>query len=413
MTKNIFSSKKYFFFGISAIAIIIVGLFVVLEKNHISSARLADFTGSEYSELEGIALNKMDSQELSVFFTKVADAKGADYALTLLKRADLPQRVDTHLMAHKLGDLLFKQKGANGIQYCTHDFRNACSHSIVIGLFLEKGEKAIAELAPLCKKAPGGKGAYGMCFHGLGHGVLALSDYDLRQAVALCNKLSPGDDKTEARECVGGTIMEMGSGIHDPAIWREQYAKYFTDDPLSPCSSGFIPSYSEQICYTYLTPQLFKRVGADLSAPRDEHFKESFPFCNQIPEAQRANRAACYGGFGKEFVVLARSKDVRNVAAMTTVEMKKIYRWCNLADRHEGTQFCLSQVVNSLFWGGENDRSGAVRFCELATVIGEKTACFNKLTGLIAYYIRDLEYRKDFCDEIPYGYHLNCKRRLL
>lgn len=367
----------------------------------------------QYPELTEVDMTAMNFQELSSYLTKIADVKGAVYAFEILKRAKLPAKVDTHLLAHTIGDMLFKQKSAQGIQYCTHDFRNACSHSIVIGLFLEKGEKAIAELAPLCRKAPGGKGAYGMCFHGLGHGVLALSDYDMQNAVRICESLSSGENKVESRECIGGTMMEMVSGVHDRETWKKQVVNYFTDDPLSPCDRAFVPSYAKPICYTYLTPHLVTLAGGSLSDPREEIFKKAFPYCNRIPEEDKANRIACFGGFGKEFVVLARDKDVRDIASMTEIEMRKIYNWCDLAEVEDGVQHCLFQALTSMYWGGENTRIGAERFCSVASDLFSRSTCFSRLTGLISFYIDDKEYKKSYCSEIPEAYRSDCKRRLL
>ena len=366
-----------------------------------------------YPELAAVPMQAMSSEELKSYLKKIAETKGGVYAFEILKRADLPEKVDVHLTAHTIGDILFKQKGAKGIQYCTHDFRNACSHSIVIGLFLKEGEKGLSDLAPLCKKAPGGKGAYGMCFHGLGHGVLALSDYDMENAVRICDGLSPGKDKLEARECIGGTMMEMVSGVHDREVWQLQVEKYFTDDPLSPCSRDFVPSYAKPICYTYLTPSLVIAAGGTIANPDNAIYRRAFQSCEGIPGDQTVNRIACYGGFGKEFVVIAREKDVRNVAAITLPEIQKIYEWCSLAGVTDGERYCLDQSLNSLFWGGENDRAGAVRFCDAAGDDEGKSACFNRLTGLIGYYIGDKEYRKSYCSEIPSVLKSDCTKRLL
>ena len=106
----------------------------------------------------------------------------------MLKRASVPSGTDMHLLGHVVGDILYAQEGLKGIKTCTHDFRNACSHTIVVGLFSEQGEVALPKIAETCYQAPGGSGAYTMCFHGLGHGVLAYTGYDLTKAAQLCQK---------------------------------------------------------------------------------------------------------------------------------------------------------------------------------------------------------------------------------
>jgi hypothetical protein len=406
--------KKRKWFVFTAVLLFLLNTALVISYLRLSSlANAGTVAVAKYPELTSVDMQSMTFSELSSYLKKIADVKGAEYGFEILKRAELPKKVDTHLLAHTIGDMLFKQKGAEGIQYCTHDFRNACSHSIVIGLFLEKGEKAIAELAPLCKKAPGGKGAYGMCFHGLGHGVLALSDYDMQQAVRICDGLSTGDNKQEARECIGGTMMEMASGVHDREVWKRQVVNYFTSDPLSPCNQQFVPAYAKPICYTYLTPHLVTEAGGTLSDPTDDQLAKAYQYCNPIPLSNKAERIACFGGFGKEFVVMARNKDIRDVASMTADEMKKVYRWCGLTSEADGRQHCLFQALTSLYWGGENDRSAAKRFCAQAEDELTESSCYLNLTGLVGHYIDEKDYKVAYCREIPSPYAADCKRRLL
>ena len=60
-----------------------------------------------------------------------------------------------------------------------------------------------------------------MCFHGFGHGVLAFSDYELPKALELCEKVGTEKyDYQEAKECVGGALMEMRGGMHNPVLMQ-------------------------------------------------------------------------------------------------------------------------------------------------------------------------------------------------
>src|SRR5438876_609575 len=78
--------------------------------------------------------------QLKSYFHDLAQKKGARYAFEILRQAPLGPNIDLHLLGHTVGDELYKQEGLNGITDCNNDFRNACSHSIVIGLFYDKGE---------------------------------------------------------------------------------------------------------------------------------------------------------------------------------------------------------------------------------------------------------------------------------
>jgi hypothetical protein len=348
----------------------------------------------EVSFLEG---KNYSFKELINYFTLLANKKGAVFAFNVLKSAPIPPNTDIHLLGHVIGDILYEQQGARGILSCTQDFRNACSHTIVIGTLLEKGPGAIQEIVDLCGQAPGGSGAYTMCFHGLGHGVLAYNEYELPAAVEMCakTKTKGGEDI----ECIGGTIMEMIAGVHDPEIWQEKKEKYFKEsDPLYPCSAAFIPESAKVICYTYLTPHLFESAGADLGRPLPEEFKKAFTFCESLSGGARR---ACFGGFGKEFIVLAQNRDVRAIDKMSEDQFATVIGWCSLSVPSDGKQDCVIDAMRSVFWGGENDPGASVNFCLVAAKNGLDEPCFDDLVHMFEVFIHDNEKRSALCDLLP------------
>jgi len=353
-------------------------------------------------------------EEFSDYFSNLAKKKGGAYAFEALKRAAVPSDIDMHLLAHVVGDILYAQKGLAGIKVCTEDFRNACSHSIVVGLFVEQGEGALSKIAQACYQAPGGSGAYTMCFHGLGHGILASTSYNLEKAVELCKKTgTPQYNNEESNQCISGTIMEIISGGgHDPGLWAKQRPKYFLqDDPLYPCSADFIPRQARYLCYLYLTPHLFEAAGTNTWTPTPK----AFAFCDKVPLADAGLRDACYGGFGKEFVGFVAGRDIRasSVGNMTESQLKEVYEFCLLAPNKEGTSFCIRGATNSLYWGGENDRRIALKFCSLMQDSWYQQGCFANLMGAVNYYIKDPVYKKEFCKEMPQDYQKECREKLL
>jgi len=404
-------------FVLAGMNILLFSLFI--QGNNVPRAGVSPVKETEmnYPELDYLRTSPLKYfEELSRYFSGLAKEKGGAYAYEVLKRAPIPPGTDVHLLAHVVGDILYEQKGLEGIKVCTEDFRNACSHSIVIGLFFEQGEEALPQISKACYEAPGGSGAYTMCFHGLGHGILAYALYNLKEAVELCTKTGTAQyGYQESSQCIGGTIMEMiGGGAHDPDLWQEQRPHYFKKDtPLYPCSSDLIPNTAKSMCYVYLTPHLFEAAGADLANPMPQHYEKAFEFCDKIPFSEFGNRDACYGGFGKEFVVLAQDRDIRNIAVMTKEQLKNVYEWCLLADDSEGTISCLRHATNSLYWGGENDRGAAILFCSVLKGPSHQRPCFANLIGQVQSYIQDAGYRKEFCKEIPNSYQEECRLLLL
>lgn len=379
----------------------------------IGAVMLKDVTlPTSYPELAALSENidSFSSQEYFDYFRELAEEKGAPYAYDVLLRAELASGTDIHLVAHVIGDVLYVQQGVEGMYVCTQDFRNACSHSVVIGMLNENGEGSLPDIAQTCREAPGGRGAYTMCFHGLGHGVLAFNEYKFDTAVEMCKKTgTPEYGNREYIECVGGVTMEMVAGVHDRGVWEKEYPNWFKDeDPLYPCNASFMPKEVQGICYIHLTPRLFEAAGLDLGNPTPEHYDDAFAFCDALPAGDFENRTACYGGFGKEFTVLAQGRDVRDIGATPEQVLVDVRAWCALAHNEQGEKDCNAYALSSLFWGGENTPDASFRFCEVADGEGQ-AACYRQLTDHIRYYLAtDIPQRMQLCERLPQEYQAVC-----
>lgn len=378
---------------------------------------IQDISSTSYPELSSLKDAKQDFKGASDFFQALAQKKGGAYAYRALAAAamqgNLPPNVDTHLIGHVVGGELYKQEGIEGMKYCTDDLRNACSHSIVVGSFLENGIGTLPDVLKVCDKAPGGSGASSMCAHGLGHGVLAFTDYNLEEAIKICKSIDteirrPGD----YIQCVGGATMEMMSGVHDRDIWLKQAPNYLSDsDPLMPCDMSFMPEESKPMCYTYLTPHLFEVAGASLANPDPKYFPAVFGYCAKIDNADQ--RRACTGGLGKEFIVLANDRNVQSIEGLSDAALKKTHLWCGMAKTVGDNSSCVMTAVQSLYWGGENKPDVAIRFCSLAPNAKVKDDCFADLTGAVSYFVSDPGYKQDFCKALPAGYSSKCEKAIL
>ena len=383
------------------------GIFFALALAAIAYAASINSAGA-YPELATLTQGVSSFKELSDKFTAIAQKKGGVYAYAVLRSAELPGGTDLHLLGHVVGDELYKQKGVEGIADCTQEFRNACSHTIVIGTLQEYGasEQALSLIDESCKQAPGGSGAYTMCYHGLGHGVFAYFGYDLEKTADFCRRMGTAAYHNEQyTQCVGGAIMElMGGGGHDPELWQAARGRYLTEDPLSPCNSGVVPEETKLFCYIYLTPELFVRAGTNLGRPDPGVFPQAFAFCDAVPEAR--DREACYGGFGKEFVPLAAARDIRGIDQMSDTAYQKVANWCMLAGAPDGKKACIEQALEAVFWGGENDPTASLRFCGVVPSSVQES-CYGRLADNIQRYTAG-ERRMELCRELPPPFHAAC-----
>jgi len=350
---------------------------------------------------------------LDNFFADFSKEQGAVLAFQLLRAAALPPNIDLHLLGHTIGDELYRQEGLDGMALCTNDFRNACSHSVVIGALLENGMSVFDTVNDVCKEAPGGSGAYTMCFHGFGHGVLAYTEYDFEAAIDLCERTGTAAyNYRESAECIGGMVMEMNDGIHDPEVWQEQYALFVdTENPLSICQVSYMPEHAKERCYSYVTPYLFDAAaGGDSGLPTPDIFADAFAYC--AAEPNEVHRRECYAGFGKEFIVLVNDYDIQNIETISNERLERLIGWCALAGNQVGNEECLLEVVNSLYWGGENDYLVSIRYCTLLPD-DVTDACFVALFDNVANYRRDPVYQRQFCTDVPEAFTEQCTAYLL
>lgn len=401
---------------IAVLAAVIAGLAAVLlygqafDRSEGGAVRVADV-----ARVQALTERRAPFADFTALFTEIAEKKGGVYAFNLMRVAPFPFGLDQHLLGHTVGDILYQQKGIDGMALCTQDFRNACSHTMVIGALLEYGEGVLPRIREACHLAPGGSGAYTMCFHGLGHGVLAYNLYDMEKTAVMCRKFGTAAyQDREAVECFGGAIMEIiGGGGHDRAYWETRRQEYLDPaDPFGFCERAIVPDEFRSICYTYMTPFAFEAVGADMADPGPEAFKKSFVFCDQVPAGERAEREACFGGFGKEFIGLATGRDLVLADGPTETQLATMRDWCMLARPADGRTDCLTAVADSLYWGGEKPFDPVLAFCSMVDA-AFAAACYNTSMRNVAQYVADPRYRATYCAALPETYQEQCRMMLM
>ena len=346
----------------------------------------------EYPELKEIAAHgEWDRIEASDYFRELAQEKGAVYAFDVLRRATLPAGVNIHGVGHAVGYVLYAQEGLSGMGVCMPEFRNACSHSLVISAFIEQGANALPDIVQACVVAPGGVGAYEACMHGLGHGLLAYVGYDLPQALTMCKtavaygpeRQGNGHRFTDSYdECVGGVVMEMSQGAHDEDVWETMAPQYVpVSDPLMPCTLAEMPEEARDACYRNVTERFMVAVGALASVPSPDLYAPAMRFCQEAPTHQDA----CYGGFGKQFAFYTVEGDTKDPTQVSDQALRLVWEWCGYAGTTTGIRECAKMALDSLFWAGRNGPVPATSFCRVAPPAHEET-CQNWLSENIAHF---------------------------
>jgi hypothetical protein len=109
-----------------------------------------------------------------------------------------------------------------------------------------------------------------------------------------------------------------------------------------------------------------------------------------------------------------QSRDIRQASANSIPDqaLKQVYQWCLLAKVKDGQAACVVHAVNSLYWGGENERKTPERFCAQNEDSYLRGTCYTNLTTAVSYYISDQSYRKAYCAEVPEEFRDDCNKRL-
>jgi Cytochrome C oxidase, cbb3-type, subunit III len=96
---------------------------------------------------------------------------------------------------------------------------------------------------------------YYQCVHGLGHGLMLYTRYDLPGALALCHRLPTEYDQVS---CTGGVFMENQQSSYG---FRSKWLK--NDDLLYPCDSDVVQEQDKLYCYLLVTSYILPKVGGD------------------------------------------------------------------------------------------------------------------------------------------------------
>ena len=143
---------------------------------------------------------------------------------------------DCHNRAHQLGRMSYEEFGSDVFKLVLPECHSGFYHGAIEAFFHKNGTDGLQEnLSTICIDGLNGFFTH-QCLHGIGHGLMAWSDYDLPAALEYCNLLPNG---TGQSSCRTGAFMEniVGSLDTSPeAKLRGHVSKFISDDPHYPCN---------------------------------------------------------------------------------------------------------------------------------------------------------------------------------
>ena len=201
------------------------------------------------------------------------------------------------------------------------------------------------------------------CLHGLGHGLMIQSGYDLRLALAICDDLRTDWDRTS---CYGGTFMENLSSTYGV---RSRFLK--DDDLVYPCDA--VPERQKSSCYLLVTSRIL--------TANHYNWRAAAVTCEGVEQRWMAT---CFQSYG------------RDASGFTRQNPARIIGLCAIAGR--GRHDCLYGAARDVT---ANDAGGAraAQLCRL-TSGRERNRCFDGIGTIVGTLETSMIGRREACSRV-------------
>ena len=311
-------------------------------------------------------VNLYDSDEAMTRFLR---EYGPAQAVLALEEGAEHTNADCHQRAHDAGRAAYDLFGAAAFYLSSHECQAGMYHGATEALFRDRGTANLREdVSVLCSYASV-QFYYLQCLHGVGHGLMAWTSYELTDALALCEDLETSRDH---QACYSGVFMENVIGGLSGLMGH--VTEYLSDDPHYPCNA--IQEEYVQMCYFYQSTRMmilyendFARVAAACAAaPLEAHHH-------------------CFRSMG------------RDVGGFSVGDPARALQLCGAAEGSMNRGYCIEGAVQNRFW----DTSGAddaLTMCAMATDQGDRFACYRTIVfrAQELYETNDAYYA--FCERV-------------
>ena len=259
---------------------------------------------------------------------------GPKNTVNLLKGSEAYTGVDCHQRAHHLGRAAFEEFGAAAFALSSHECQAGSFHGATEALFASRGTANLEQnVATICAAADNPFFRH-QCTHGVGHGLMAWTSYELHDALPLCDRMPTEADKGS---CYSGVFMEnVVGGLTGLMGHVTQFLK--DDDPHFPCD--IVHERYKVPCYFYQTSHMLRVFNRDFSK-----------VAQACAEATPAAHQSCFQSYG------------RDVGSVTRKDPAAAILYCSYAPAGPNRVDCIEGAVQDRFWDkfGRGRRPGAVR----------------------------------------------------
>ena len=284
---------------------------------------------------------------------------------------------DCHQRAHDAGRTAYELFGAAAFYLSSHECQAGTYHGATEALFHDRGTVNLKEdVSVLCSYASVSF-YYLQCLHGVGHGLMAWTSYELLDALTLCEELN---SPTDHRACYSGVFMENVIGGLSGLMGH--VTEYLSDDPHYPCNS--LDEKYVQMCYFYQSTRMMILYENDIGKVAET--------CAAAPEEAHHY---CFRSLG------------RDVGGFTVGDPASAIELCGLAEEPANRAYCIEGAVQNRFWevSGADE---ALAMCAMSADQGDRFACYQTIVFRAQeLYETDGEF-STFCDRVDESFRAWC-----
>ena len=307
---------------------------------------------------------------------------GPEAAVAALKRAELATGSDCHDAAHVAGRVAYEAFGPAAFVLSGHECQAGSLHGATEALFADRGTSRLAEdIAAVCSSAHNPFVLH-QCLHGVGHGLMAWTTYELHEALELCDVVEAAADRGS---CYSGVFMEnVVGGLSGLMGHQTEFVR--DDDPHFPCDV-VAPQYAPD-CYFYQTSHMLRVLGGDFAAVARE--------CAGLGGR---SRQLCFGSFG------------RDVGAATRGDPAGAVELCGHAPVGSDRVGCITGAVQDRFWepSGAEEAQTMCWLLDGAETRAEASACWNMIVSRARNVLVTPADRRAFCEVVPPDWQAPCE----
>ncbi|MDX6689945.1 MAG: hypothetical protein QOG15_1402 [Solirubrobacteraceae bacterium] len=297
--------------------------------------------------------------------------------LTAMQTQNPAVAADCHRIAHRMGGAAltrFKDKVAPAFIAGSPVCASGYYHGIIERAFLGQPRDKLAIVASqLCTDPQINTKPFlsYQCIHGLGHGLMIYTGYDMPGSLKVCHGLK--DNFTQV-SCTGGVFMENFNSSYGV---KSKYLR--ASDPIYPCDS--VAERDKLQCYGLVTANLLRVNNYDQRRT-----------ANGCLRAEPAWIGTCYESFG------------RDVSGIAGKDAKKALVSCHLAKQHDSD--CIYGVAREIVNADAGPDRGA-RFCSQAPA-ATQARCYSGVGSVLASLVTGEPNLRAKCREVSARHTGSC-----